>query len=205
MTPPANHKNLDQKIEEISKLDQEKSLELLNDIFFNSNKPKALQHQFLNTEDKDGKEITKKTPEDNLQNRYKELSAIAAAVIKRLDELDKKAKIDSIKDILGDLPQEEILKALGIDVPVLKARGSKSSATKEAAAKVKIWYMNEHSQPDTVEIGLKGPAPADNASLKAFLSYAKDTKSKTRKDLDVTKISIEEFRDTFQGYKYTAA
>ncbi|MEI4979553.1 hypothetical protein U1499_13850 [Aeromonas caviae] len=205
MSTPANHKNLDQKIEEISTLEQDKCLELLNDIFFNSNKPKALQHQFLNKEVKDGKETTQKTPEDNLQNRYKELSAIAATVIKRLDELDKKAKIDSIKDILGDLSQEEILKALGIDVPVLKARGAKAGATKEPATKVKIWYMNEHNQPDQVEIGLKGPAPSDNPSLKAFLAYAKDTKSKARKDLDVNVMSIEEFRETFQGYKYTAA
>ncbi|MNQ56545.1 hypothetical protein D3C85_706700 [compost metagenome] len=177
-------------------LNKEECLIELSDIFFNSQKTKEPQSQ-------EAKEA--KDPQDKLIARYSELAQKATEVLKRVEELNKKAKIDSVKDMLDGLSKEEILKALGIDIPVLKARGAKAGATKEPAARFKIWYMNENSQPDQVEIGVKGPAPADNPSLKAFLAYAKDTKSKSRKDLDVTEMSIEEFRETFQGYKYTAA
>lgn len=194
MTPPANHKNIDQKIEEISKLDQEKSLEILNDIFFNSNKPKALQHQFLNTEVKDGKETTKKTPEDNLLNRYKELSAIAAAVIKRLDELDKKAKIDSVKDILGDLSKEEILKALGIKLP---KDTSVDTSTEDSKPKIKIQYVNLKGEIATAEVAEAGNTPKKNG-IHEFVKYAKDEKNILRPE--IAAMTEVEFKNTFADY-----
>lgn len=121
---------------------------------------------------------------------------------KRFESIEKiKAQIKAHDDLYTDF---KITAAdLGLTISdKTTTRGAKAGTTKEPAAKITIRYMNEHSQPDQVEIGVKGPAPADNPSLKAFLAYAKDTKSKSRKDLDVTTMSIEEFRETFQGYKY---
>ncbi|MDX7787416.1 hypothetical protein [Aeromonas caviae] len=172
----------EKKEEAIRKLDK--------DLITQLNKPEA-------------KATTDKTAEEVQIAGYLALADKVTAAANDLREAVKHEKTYLIKKQIAALGLTAA--DLGLADTKSTTRGSKSSATKEAAAKVKIWYMNEHSQPDTVEIGLKGPAPADNASLKAFLSYAKDTKSKTRKDLDVTKISIEEFRDTFQGYKYTAA
>lgn len=194
MNPPANHKNLDQKIEEISKLDQDKCLELLNEVFFNSNKSKATQHHFLIEEETDGKTTTKKNPEDNLRNRYKELSAIAAAVIKRLDELDKKAKIDSVKDILGDLSKEEILKALGIKLP---KDTSVDTSTEDSKPKIKIQYVNLKGEIATAEVAEAGNTPKKNG-IHEFVKYAKDEKNILRPA--IAAMTEVEFKNTFADY-----
>ncbi|MER0498810.1 hypothetical protein ABR855_12240 [Aeromonas hydrophila] len=179
----------------VHEFDKEECLIELSEIFFNSQKTKEPQNQEAKAA---------KDPQDRLIARYTELAQKAAEVIKRVEELNKQVKIDSAKKILEGLSQEEILKALGIEIPVKAPRSSKVDVSKEPAAKIHIWYMNEHSQPDQVEIGIKGPTPSENVALKAFLTYAKDTKSKTRKDLDTAKMTVEEFRETFKGYQYTA-
>ena len=127
----------------------------------------------------------------------------AQKIIARIDERKIEDKKAELMKLIGDEYKDlfEIVEKKGRG----KAKGKKPATQTSQSNKITIRYMNEHNQPDQVEIGLKGPAPSDNPSLKAFLAYAKDTKSKARKDLDVNVMSIEEFRDTFQGYKYTAA
>lgn len=184
------------KVKPIYELNNEECLLELSEIFFNSQKTKEPQSQ----EAKEAKDSQAK-----LLARYKELAQKATEVLQRIEYLEKTKKLDAVKDLINSgFSKEEILKALGIEMPVKAPRSSKADVPKEPAAKIHIWYMNEYSQPDQVEIGIKGPTPSENVALKAFLTYAKDTKSKTRKDLDTSKMTVEEFRETFQGYKFTA-
>lgn len=166
----------------VHELDTKECITELNEIFFVSQKSKEPQTP-------EGKEA--KDPQDKLIARYKELAQKAAAVLKRLDELEKTTKIEQAKNILKGLSQEEILKALGIKLP------KETSNTDDSSPKIKIHYVNLKGEIATAEVAEKGNSPKENG-IREFVKYAKEEKNILRPA--IAAMTEVEFKNTFADY-----